>query len=77
VPLRYSADRHRSLSPPASRLPTKTEREQFGKRIGDFQGVQFQLAQMATELEAARLMVYNAARPKDAGQPFLQEAAMA
>jgi alkylation response protein AidB-like acyl-CoA dehydrogenase len=53
------------------------EREQFGKRIGDFQGVQFQLAQMATELEAARLMVYNAARLKDAGQPFLQEAAMA
>src|SRR3954465_8379267 len=53
------------------------EREQFGKRIGDFQGVQFQLAQMAVELEAARLMVYNAARLKDAGQPFLQEAAMA
>jgi butyryl-CoA dehydrogenase/short/branched chain acyl-CoA dehydrogenase len=53
------------------------EREQFGKRIGDFQGVQFQLAQMATELEASRLMVYNAARLKDAGQPFLQEAAMA
>jgi alkylation response protein AidB-like acyl-CoA dehydrogenase len=53
------------------------EREQFGKKIGDFQGVQFQLAQMATELEAARLMVYNAARLKDAGQPFLQEAAMA
>jgi alkylation response protein AidB-like acyl-CoA dehydrogenase len=53
------------------------EREQFGKPIGHFQGVQFQLAQMATELEAARLMVYNAARLKDAGQPFLQEAAMA
>jgi len=53
------------------------EREQFGKRISDFQGVQFQLAQMATELEAARLMVYNAARLKDAGLPFLQEAAMA
>jgi alkylation response protein AidB-like acyl-CoA dehydrogenase len=53
------------------------EREQFGKRIGDFQGVQFQIGQMATELEAARLMVYNAARLKDAGQPFLQEAAMA
>ncbi|HST59888.1 MAG TPA: acyl-CoA dehydrogenase [Longimicrobium sp.] len=53
------------------------EREQFGKRIGDFQGVQFQLAQMATEVEASRLMVYNAARLKDAGQPFLQEAAMA
>ncbi|HWK90427.1 MAG TPA: acyl-CoA dehydrogenase [Longimicrobium sp.] len=53
------------------------EREQFGKRIGDFQGVQFQIGRMATELEAARLMVYNAARLKDAGQPFLQEAAMA
>ena len=53
------------------------EREQFGKRIGDFQGVQFQIAQMATELEAARLMVYNAARLKDAGQPFVHEAAMA
>jgi len=53
------------------------EREQFGKRIGDFQGVQFQLGQMATELEGARLMVYNAARLKDAGLPFLQEAAMA
>ena len=53
------------------------EREQFGKPIGDFQGVQFQLARMATELEAARLLVYNAARLKDAGRPFLQEAAMA
>ena len=46
-------------------------------RIVDFQGVQFQLAQAATELEAARLMVYNAARLKDAGQPFTQQAAMA
>ena len=53
------------------------EREQFGRRIGDFQGVQFQLAQMRTELEAIRLMVYNAARLKDAGQPFIAEAAMA
>jgi short-chain 2-methylacyl-CoA dehydrogenase len=53
------------------------EREQFGRRIGDFQGVQFQLAQMRTELEATRLMVYNAARLKDAGQPFIAEAAMA
>jgi len=53
------------------------EREQFGRRIGDFQGVQFQLAQMRTELEAIRLMVYNAARLKDAGQPFIIEAAMA
>jgi alkylation response protein AidB-like acyl-CoA dehydrogenase len=53
------------------------EREQFGRTIGQFQGVQFKSAQMATELEAARLMVYNAARLKDAGRPFLQEAAMA
>ena len=53
------------------------ERKQFGKAVADFQGVQFQLAQMATELEAARLMVYNAARLKDAGMPFAREAAMA
>jgi alkylation response protein AidB-like acyl-CoA dehydrogenase len=52
------------------------ERTQFGKPIADFQGVQFQLARAATELEAARLMVYNAARLRDAGQPFLKEAAM-
>lgn len=53
------------------------EREQFGSKIADFQGVQFQLAQMWTELEAARLMVYNSARLKDAGKTFLVEAAMA
>jgi len=53
------------------------ERKQFGKAIAEFQGVQFQIAQAATELEAARLLVYNAARLKDAGQPFLREAAMA
>jgi alkylation response protein AidB-like acyl-CoA dehydrogenase len=53
------------------------DREQFGKPIADFQAIQFQLAQAATDLEAARLMVYNAARLKDAGRPFLQEAAMA
>jgi len=53
------------------------ERKQFGKAISEFQGVQFQLAQAATEVEAARLMVYNAARLKDAGQPFTREAAMA
>jgi len=52
------------------------EREQFGRTIGSFQGVQFQLAEMATEIMAARLMVYNAARLKDAGEPFLVEAAM-
>jgi short-chain 2-methylacyl-CoA dehydrogenase len=53
------------------------ERKQFGKPIAEFQGVQFQLAQMVTDLEAARLMVYNAARLKDAGLPFTKEAAMA
>ena len=53
------------------------ERQQFGKSVSDFQGVQFQLADMATELEAARLMVYNAARMKDADQNFVKEAAMA
>ncbi len=53
------------------------ERKQFGKAIAEFQGVQFQLGQMATELEAARLLVYNAARLKDQGQPFQREAAMA
>jgi alkylation response protein AidB-like acyl-CoA dehydrogenase len=53
------------------------ERRQFGKAIAEFQGVQFQLAQMTTDLEAARLMVYNAARLKDAGQPFAHQAAMA
>jgi len=53
------------------------ERKQFGKAIAEFQGVQFQLAQMATELEAARLMVYNTARLKDSRQPFSREAAMA
>jgi alkylation response protein AidB-like acyl-CoA dehydrogenase len=52
------------------------ERKQFGKSIADFQGIQFQLAQMATEIEAARLMVYNAARMKDAGMNFVKEAAM-
>jgi alkylation response protein AidB-like acyl-CoA dehydrogenase len=54
-----------------------TERQQFGKSINQFQGVQFQLAEMATDLEAARLMVYNAARMKDAGMNFVKEAAMA
>ena len=53
------------------------ERKQFGRAIAEFQGVQFQIAQMKVELEAARLMVYNAARLKDAGQPFVEEAAMA
>lgn len=53
------------------------ERKQFGKAISDFQGVQFQLARMATDVETARLLVYNAARTKMAGQNFLKEAAMA
>ena len=53
------------------------EREQFGRPIGQFQGVQFQLAEMRTEVEAARLLVYNAARLKEANRPFLAEAAMA
>lgn len=53
------------------------ERKQFGKPIAAFQGVQFQLSDAATKLEAARLLVYNAARMKDTGRPFLKEAAMA
>ncbi len=52
------------------------ERRQFGRAIAEFQAMQFQLAEMATEIEGARLMVYNAARLKDAGAPFLKEAAM-
>src|SRR5215208_4037817 len=58
-------------------LSYTAERTQFKQPINQFQGVQFQLAEMATELEAARLMVYNAARMKDAGIPFVKEAAMA
>ncbi|MEL7832939.1 acyl-CoA dehydrogenase [Fodinibius sp. Rm-B-1B1-1] len=53
------------------------EREQFGQAISDFQGVQFQLAKMATDIETARLLVYNAARMKENGDNFLKEAAMA
>ena len=53
------------------------ERKQFGKPLADFQGIQFQIAQMATDIEAARLLVYNAARMKDAGANFVKEAAMA
>src|SRR5262249_22289788 len=52
------------------------QRQQFGKRVAEFQAVQHQLARAATELEAARLMVYNAARLRDAKRPFLTEAAM-
>ncbi len=61
----------------ASALAYTKERQQFGKSISEFQGVQFQLAEMATELEAARLLVYNAARMKDSRQNFVKEAAMA
>ena len=53
------------------------ERKQFGKALADFQGIQFQIAQMATDIEAARMLVYNAARMKDAGMNFVKEAAMA
>lgn len=53
------------------------ERKQFGQAISDFQGVQFQLAKMATEIETARLLVYNSARLKENGESFLKEAAMA
>ena len=60
-----------------SAIAYTAERQQFGKSINQFQGVQFQLAEMATALEAARLMVYNAARMKDAGITFVKEAAMA
>ena len=60
-----------------SALQYVKERRQFGKPVVEFQGVQFQLAQMRTELEAARLMVYNAARLKDGGRPFTVESAMA
>jgi alkylation response protein AidB-like acyl-CoA dehydrogenase len=57
-------------------LKYSQERKQFGRRISEFQGIQFQLAQMATEIDAVRLMVYNAARMKDAGMNFVKEAAM-
>ena len=53
------------------------QRKQFGQTIGSFQAIQFDLARMATELEAARLLVYNSARMRDAGIPFVKEAAMA
>jgi alkylation response protein AidB-like acyl-CoA dehydrogenase len=53
------------------------ERKQFGKAIGEFQGMQFQFAQEIMEIEAARLLVYNAARLKEAGLPFVKEAAFA
>ena len=53
------------------------ERTQFGKPLAEFQAIQFQLAEMATEVEAARLLVYNTARLRDRGVEFVKEAAMA
>lgn len=58
-------------------LPYLHDRQQFGTRVADFQGVQHQVATMATELEAARLLVFNAARLKEHGLPVVKEAAMA
>lgn len=58
-------------------LPYLFQRKQFGKNIGEFQGMQFQYASIATEIEAARLLTYNAARLKEQGKPFVKEAAMA
>ncbi|KAJ9087354.1 hypothetical protein DSO57_1034154 [Entomophthora muscae] len=58
-------------------LPYLFERQQFGEKIGEFQGMQHQYAQAATEIEAARLLTYNAARLKDEGQPFLYQSTMA
>ena len=61
----------------AGALSYAGQREQFGKKIKEFQGIQMQLAELATKVEAAKLLVYNAARLKDARQPFIKEAAMA
>lgn len=58
-------------------LAYSKERKQFGRAISSFQGMQFELARLATDIETARLLVYNAARLKEAGMPFLKEAAMA
>ena len=54
-----------------------TEREQFGQPVAEFQGMQFQYAQLAAEMKTVRLLTYNAARKKDAGDPYKREAAMA
>jgi alkylation response protein AidB-like acyl-CoA dehydrogenase len=61
----------------AGALQYARERQQFGKELREYQGIQFDLADLATQVEAAKLMVYNAARLKDAGQNFIKEAAMA
>src|SRR5882762_3841086 len=58
-------------------VPYTYERKQFGQAVGSFQGMSFQIAQAAVELETARLLTYNAARIKEEGKPFAKEAAMA
>ena len=58
-------------------MPYLFERSQFGSAVGDFQGMQMQYAEVATEIAAARLLVYNAARKKEQGLPFIADAAMA
>jgi alkylation response protein AidB-like acyl-CoA dehydrogenase len=58
-------------------MPYVHTRKQFGQPIASFQGMQFSMANAATEIECARLMVYNAARLKEAGEPFVQQACMA
>ncbi|XP_060066678.1 short/branched chain specific acyl-CoA dehydrogenase, mitochondrial-like isoform X2 [Ylistrum balloti] len=58
-------------------VPYTQERKQFGKRIWDFQAMQHQIAHVATQIEACRLLIYNAARKKEAGEPFIKEACMA
>ena len=58
-------------------MPYLFERSQFGSAVGDFQGMQMQYAEVATEIAAARLLVYNAARKKERGLPFIADAAMA
>lgn len=57
-------------------IPYLQQRKQFGSAIADFQGMQFQYAKAAVDIQAARLMVYEAARMKEAGMPFTKEAAM-
>lgn len=61
----------------AGALKYARQREQFGKALREFQGIQMQLAELATKIESSKLLVYNAARLKDAKQPFVKEAAMA
>ena len=61
----------------AAAIKYSNERDQFGSKIKEFQGMQFQIADMATQLETARLLVYQSARLKDANLPFIKEAAMA